>query len=122
MAEVPNMPCEAKVLRSAVTPAPLDGSKPAMLRAILAPGESFCFLLRVPEDGGFAAAERFAGKPEANWGGLLVDKVGLRVEGALYHKAIQKRKQKLEEKPFPLCDLRYAGQVGTVNSIPNLEL
>ena len=87
MAAVPKMPCEAKVFKSAVTPAPLEGSNPAMLRAILAPAESSGFLPRMPEDGGFVAAERFADKPEADEGGLLMGKVGLRVEGALYHKA-----------------------------------
>src|SRR6185437_4596924 len=34
MAEVPKMPCAAKTDRSAVIPAPLDGSKPAIVRAM----------------------------------------------------------------------------------------
>jgi len=72
MAEVPKMPCAAKVFRSAVTPAPLDGSKPAMLRAILAPAVFSVFLPR--------ALARFAGEVEADWGGRLRVKVGLRVE------------------------------------------
>ena len=80
IAEIPKIPFEAKVLRSAVTPAPLDGSKPAMLRATLAPANSSNFLPRVPKVRGFAADERFGGKKEADWVGLLRGKVGLRVE------------------------------------------
>ena len=34
MAEVPKSPWAAKTWRSAVTPAPFEGSKPAMVRAI----------------------------------------------------------------------------------------
>jgi len=34
IAEVPKRPCAAKTWRSAVIPAPLEGSKPAMVRAV----------------------------------------------------------------------------------------
>jgi hypothetical protein len=34
MADVPKRPCDAKTCKSAVIPAPLEGSKPAMVRAI----------------------------------------------------------------------------------------
>ena len=63
-----------------MTPAPLEGSKPATLRATLALAISSSFLPRVPDDRGFAADERFEGETEAGWGGLLRGKVGLRVE------------------------------------------
>jgi hypothetical protein len=63
-----------------VTPAPLEGSKPATLKATLALAKSSNFLPRAPDGRGFAADERFEGGTEAGWGGRLRGKVGLRVE------------------------------------------
>jgi hypothetical protein len=60
-----------------VTPAPLDGSKPAMLRAILELAVSVVFLPRVLVD---PADERFEGAAEADLVGLFRGKVDLRVE------------------------------------------